>query len=80
MKVSAATHPAKVRVMCRASRGISGSGEELRCNTNLGYIDGPVRFVGIARRAPDQADGYSWVRCHRPDCHAWNIFERLEPL
>jgi hypothetical protein len=65
-----------VRVQCRASRP-SGSGETL-CGTILGDIRGPVRFVQLAARAPEEPDGRTWLKCPRRDCRTWNVFEDLE--
>jgi hypothetical protein len=64
-------------VKCRASRSSSGSGETL-CNTVLGDIRGPVRFVQLAARAPEEPDGRIWLKCTRRDCKTWNVFEHVE--
>jgi hypothetical protein len=66
-----------VRVKCRATRPGAGSGDDARCDTILGDIRGPVRFVRLATRAPEHPDGFIWLKCQRRDCRTWNVFEDL---
>lgn len=43
------------------------------CNQLIGHLAGPVRFLGVVRRAPESpADAVSVLRCSR--CKYWNLF------
>lgn len=60
---------AATRVHCHALRGA------VRCDQFIGYHCDTLRFIGVAKRAPDHPDGRIWIRCTRRECSAWNIFE-----
>jgi hypothetical protein len=70
-----------VRIRCRASRpdGASSRDGDARCDTILGDVPGPVRFVRLSTRAPDHPDGQIWLKCGRRDCRTWNVFEVVVP-
>jgi hypothetical protein len=73
-------HRQLTRVLCRASHpsnaSTAGSGDG-RCNTILGDVPGPVRFVRLSTRAPEELDGKLWLRCGRRDCKMWNVFDLI---
>lgn len=44
------------------------------CGSPLGHQAGAFTFDTTAKQMPHEPDGYTWVRCPRGSCRAWNRF------
>lgn len=63
------------RWYCRAPHPARAGGQ--RCNSLLGILPGPLRFVGLAPNLVDERDGRVYLRCPRAKCGMWNMYEIL---
>lgn len=67
-----------VRVTCRAAHPDPRKPTQ-HCGTLLGYLPGPIRFVAVVQRMPEEGDGHLYACCPRVSCRTVNRFEVLEP-
>lgn len=47
------------------------------CGSPLGHHVGAFEFDTTAKRMPHEPDGFTWARCSRESCKAWNRFRRV---